>query len=155
MQTPEPTGAITPAALSEMLADQQKAFDALRIADRRRAQVDKRNAVDQAKLDTVQMMQGRAQESYERGCFALSVLTNDPYRDTRAVLAEIRTDRLALRLSVDAVEYTYDVDGYVQGRYTRRRISRHFDTVTEAKDFFAYASARLFSVSDFRTQVDF
>lgn len=155
MQTPEPQAAITPAAMSELLSNQQKMHESLAQGERLRASARLRAAVDEAKLHTAEVMRRHAHEVHAKGAFPVTLLSNDPYRDTRATLAEARTNSFALKLTLDAVEYTYDVDGYVQGRYTKRRLSRHFDDIAEARAFFTDACGRFFCIADFRTLVDF
>lgn len=147
--------AVSPAALADLLSSQQKVQAQLLEDERARGRARLRHAVEEAKLDTAQVMRGRAEEAHAQGLYAPCLLVNDPYRDTRATLAEARTNSLALKLSVDGVEFTYDVDGWVKGRYSRRRLSRHFDDLAEAQDFFDAVCGRFFRISDFRTLVDF
>lgn len=146
---------VTPQAITDMMALQQRSHDALLEQERRRARKRLDAAVAGAKLDTAALIGRQAYETYAQGAFPVRVLENDPYRDTRATLAEARTNTLALKLTLDAVEYTYDVEGVVKGRYRDRRISRHFDSLDEARAFFSDAADRFFRVSDFRTLVDF
>ena len=156
MHTPDPKPAgISPVAMSDLMAAQQKMHASMLEVERVKAQSRLKVAVTEAKLHTTQVMRHAAAETYARGAYPIARLENDPYRDTRATLAEVRTNSFALKLVLDAVEYTYDVDGYVQGRYTQRRISRHFDDLAEAREFFARACDRFFRISDFRTLVDF
>lgn len=153
-QTPE-SPAATAAAMTEMLAAQQARHASLADAERLRAQARQRQAVDQAKLDTAEMMRRAAGATYAQGAYPIALLENDPYRDTRATLIEVRSNFLALKLSVDAVDMTYDVDGFIKGRYSVRRVSRHFDELGWAHVFFEDVYSRFFRIADFKTLVDF
>ncbi|USN13996.1 hypothetical protein KABACHOK_01600 [Brevundimonas phage vB_BpoS-Kabachok] len=166
MQTPNQTqtseGVVTPVAMAELLASQQRLHDRIAESERLKAKTRLTVAVNQAKLDTAQMMRQRANEAYARGGYAPAMLTNDPYRDTSATLAEVRTNCFALKLTVDSVDFTYDVEGFVKAAgfvradaFAAHRISRHFDDLDEAHRFFDDACSRFFRILDFRTQVDF
>ena len=156
MQTPTPQPpTVTPVAMADLMAAQQKMHASLLETERGRARSRLKVAVTEAKLHTAQVMRRHAAETYAQGAYPLALLENDPYRDTSATLAEVRTNTFALKLTLDAVDCTYDVDGYVKGRYTQRRISRHFDELAEAQAFFTVVGDRFFHISDFRTLVDF
>ena len=110
------------------------------------------------RLDALAEMQRAANQMHREGRFPAARLENDVYRDTFVTLAEVRTNTLALRLTYDAVDMTYDLEGSVVPRagwpFAGHRISRHFDDRREAEAKLTEIAARFFRVSGFRCLVD-
>lgn len=154
----QPQPMISAAAAGKAMLDLQRSYEALRTTDQKRFAQDLDRRCQQVRLDTMSEMQHSAQRVHSEGRFAPTLLVNDPYRDTFVTLAEIRTNTLVLKLTFDAVDLTYDLEGWVKPSadwpFQPHRISRHFDDRREAEVKMTDIAARFFRVSGFRCLVD-
>lgn len=98
-----------------------------------------------------------AEANYEAARFSLTRLKADEYRDTHAVLAEVRTRRFAVRIEYDAVEGDYIITVLIsrQSYWPTRKLVKEVSTSKEAWAFYQRAIEKFYDQENFSCAVDF
>lgn len=98
-----------------------------------------------------------AQANYKAARFSLSRLKADEYRDTHAVLAEVRTRLFAARVEYDAVEGSYTITAHIgrQSYWPARKLVKETSSSKEAWDFYKRVIDKFYDQEGFACQVDF
>ncbi|AXQ68874.1 hypothetical protein HOU00_gp251 [Caulobacter phage CcrPW] len=95
--------------------------------------------------------------NYEAGRFELTRLKADEYRDTCAVLAEVRTRLFAIRLDYSDADGAYTVKALIgrQSYWPARKLEKEFSTPSEAWTFYQRVIDKFYDQENFSCQVDY
>ncbi|AFU88197.1 hypothetical protein CcrColossus_gp327 [Caulobacter phage CcrColossus] len=98
-----------------------------------------------------------AEANYGAGRFELTRLKADEYRDTSAVLAEVRTRLFAARIRYDDSDGVYVVTVLIsrQSYWPTRKLEKEFTSSSEAWNFYKRAIDKFYDQENFSCQVDY
>lgn len=98
-----------------------------------------------------------ARRNYERGGYEVARLRSDEYRDTFAVLAEVRTRTFAARLDFDDAEGVFTITALVSKHTDMppRKLVKEIFTQQSAWDFYNRVVDKFYSTQGFICRVDY
>lgn len=107
--------------------------------------------------DQRRQMLADSRRAYERGGHEVARLRSDEYRDTFAVLAEVRTRTFAARLDFDDAEGVFTITALVSKHteMTPRKLVKEILTQQAAWDFYNRVVDKFYSTQGFICRVDY